>query len=210
MQCAWQVEINPYCQRVLAKHWPEVPKHDDIRTFEPTPVDVVCGGFPCQDISKAGKGAGLNGSESGLWYEFERIIGDIRPRFVAVENVPTLRVRGLGAVLRGLAENGYDAEWLCLKACQFGAPHERERMFVLGWDSDAVRCPWDDREKREIQDSNADTNRVSWWESEPDVGRMADGVSRGLDTNRRIEGLANSVVPQVAEWIGLRLMECAV
>ena len=94
MQCAWQVEIDPYAQKVLAKHWPDVRRHADVCTFPPEEgdweVDVICGGFPCQDISYAGKGAGLAGARSGLWYEFARIIGQLRPRYVVVENVAAL------------------------------------------------------------------------------------------------------------------------
>ena len=98
MRCEWQVEIDPYARAVLAKHWPEVRRWEDVRTFPPKEgewgVDVICGGFPCQDISVAGKGVGLAGARSGLWYEFARIIGEIRPRFVIVENVAALLTRG--------------------------------------------------------------------------------------------------------------------
>ncbi len=103
LECKWQVEIDPYCQRVLAKHWPEVRRHDDIRTFPPDGsdewrVDVICGGFPCQDISDAGKRAGIDGERSGLWAEYARILGAIRPRFAVVENVAALLDNGMGSV----------------------------------------------------------------------------------------------------------------
>lgn len=135
MQCAWQVEIDPYAQKVLAKHWPDVRRHADVCTFPPKEgdwqVDVICGGFPCQDISYAGKGAGLAGARSGLWYEFARIIGDLRPRYVIVENVSALLNRGMGEVLGTLASLGYDAEWHVIPASAVGAPHRRERVWII-------------------------------------------------------------------------------
>ncbi len=135
MVCKWQVELDDYASRVLAKHWPNVPRHDDVRTF-PTAerdwsVDLVCGGFPCQDISIAGKGAGLAGERSGLWYEFARILGDIRPRWAIIENVPALTSRGLDAVLCDLASLGFDAEWHVIPASAVGAPHRRERIWIV-------------------------------------------------------------------------------
>ncbi len=146
MVCKWQVEIDDYASRVLAKHWPNVPRHDDVRTFPPPgrdwAVDVICGGFPCQDISVAGKGAGLAGERSGLWHEFARIIRHIRPRWVIVENVRAITSRGLGTVLGDLASIGFDAEWHCIPACAVGAPHRRERIWVVAHansQSDAMR-----------------------------------------------------------------------
>ena len=138
MKCAWQVEIDPYARAVLNKHWPDVPKHDDVQTFPPThththdfSVDLICGGFPCQDISVAGKGAGLAGERSGLWNDFARIIRTVRPRWVVIENVPALTARGLGTVLGDLAEIGFDAEWHCIPASAVGAPHRRERIWIV-------------------------------------------------------------------------------
>ena len=141
MKCAWQVEINPFCQKVLSKHWPEVPKYEDVRevgSHNLAPVDLICGGFPCQDISYAGKGAGIEGKRSGLWKEFFRVICKLRPRFVLVENVPALLSRGLGVVLGDLAMCGYDAEWSRLSACSLGAPHMRQRVFIVAYD-DSIR-----------------------------------------------------------------------
>jgi DNA (cytosine-5)-methyltransferase 1 len=136
MVCKWQVELDDYASRVLAKHWPNVPRHDDVRTF-PTAdrdwaVDLICGGFPCQDISVAGKGAGLAGARSGLWYEYARIIGELRPRYVIVENVAALLARGMGTVLGDLSTLGYDAEWHVIPASAVGAPHRRERVWIVG------------------------------------------------------------------------------
>jgi DNA (cytosine-5)-methyltransferase 1 len=135
MRCEWQVEIDPYARAVLAKHWPDVRRHEDVRTFPPPEgewgVDVICGGFPCQDISVAGKGAGLAGARSGLWYEYARIIGELRPRYVIVENVAALLSRGMGTVLGDLSSLGYDAEWHVIPASAVGAPHRRDRVWIV-------------------------------------------------------------------------------
>ena len=143
MVCKWQVEIDPYARAVLNKHWPEVPKHDDVRTFPPQGewgVDVIRGGFPCQDISVAGKGAGLAGARSGLWYEYARIIGELRPRYVIVENVAALLTRGADVVLGTLASLGYDAEWHVIPASAVGAPHRRDRLWIIAFrNSDSER-----------------------------------------------------------------------
>jgi DNA (cytosine-5)-methyltransferase 1 len=133
-------EIDPFCRRVLAKHWPEVPIHDDIRTLNADWLaemgawpDVICGGFPCTDISLAGKGAGITGPQSSLWREYARLIGEIRPRYVLVENVAALLGRGLGDVLGDLAALGYDAEWQVISAADVGAPHLRERVWIVAY-----------------------------------------------------------------------------
>jgi DNA (cytosine-5)-methyltransferase 1 len=123
MQTVAFCEINPFCRRVLAKHWPEVPIYEDVRTLsadrlkrDAVAVDLVCGGFPCQDISNAGKRVGLSGNRSGLWGEFLRLAGEIRPRFIIVENVSALIYRGLPDILGGLASIRYDAEWHVISA----------------------------------------------------------------------------------------------
>ena len=132
----WQVEQDPFCQRVLAKHWPDAQRFDDVRTVGASnlgPVDLICGGFPCQDLSYAGKGAGLAGARSGLWTEYARIVGELLPRFVVVENVAALAARGLDRVLGDLAALGYDAVWLPVRAADVGAPHRRERLFIVAY-----------------------------------------------------------------------------
>jgi len=142
MTCRWQVEIDDYCQKVLAKHWPDVRRFGDIRecgAHNLETVDLICGGFPCQDISLAGKGAGIEGARSGLWSEYHRIICELRPRYVLVENVSALLVRGIDRVLGDLAESGYDAEWDCIPAAAVGAPHRRDRVFVVAY-SGSLRC----------------------------------------------------------------------
>jgi len=204
MKCAWQVEINPYCQRVLEKHWPEVKRYEDIKECGAAnldPVDLICGGFPCQDISYAGKGAGITGKRSGLWKEFYRVICELRPRFVLVENVPALLRRGLDVVLGDLASIGYDAEWESLPAVAFGALHRRKRIFVVAYTNQERRNgrPWvfGERRRQELTDG-------SQWLPEPDVGRVAHGIPSRVD---RLRCLGNAVVPQVAEWIGGRILD---
>ena len=132
----WQVERDAYAARVLARHWPSAKRYDDVRTVGKhnlQSVDILCGGFPCQDLSFAGKGAGLNGERSGLWREFARIIGEIRPKYVVVENVAALLSRGLEEVLGDLAALGYDAQWDCIPASAMCAPHRRDRIFIVGY-----------------------------------------------------------------------------
>lgn len=151
MACRWQVEIDPYCRRVLARHWPDVTRYTDVREVgadELTWVDLVAGGFPCQDISYAGRGAGLAGAGSGLWYEFARVVRELGPRYVLVENVAALLRRGLDDVLGTLASLGYDAEWHCIPAASVGALHQLDRVFIIarfsGWrqmaHSNRLRC----------------------------------------------------------------------
>ena len=140
----WQVEQDQFCQRVLAKHWPTCERFDDVCTVgvhNLKPVDIICGGFPCQDLSYAGKGAGLAGARSGLWTEYARIVGELRPRFVVVENVAALASRGLATVLGDLAALGYDAVWLPVRAADMGAPHRRERLFIVAYAATERRDP---------------------------------------------------------------------
>jgi len=138
--CVCAVELEPYCRRVLLQRQrdgclPKFPIWDDVRTFDGRPwrglVDVVCGGFPCQDISAAGRGEGITGERSGLWREMARIVGEVRPRYVFVENSPVLTSRGLGVVLGDLAAMGFDARWGVLGADDAGAPHIRKRIWIL-------------------------------------------------------------------------------
>ena len=136
LEVRWQVEIEPFARHILNKHWPDVPCYEDIREVrgeEVERVDVLCGGFPCQDISSAGKGAGIEGARSGLWSEYARLVGEIRPRYVIVENVALLRRRGLDRVLGDLSLLGYDAEWDRIRASDVGAPHQRARLWIVAY-----------------------------------------------------------------------------
>ena len=139
-------EIDPYCQKVLRKHWPDVPIYEDVKKLDGRTVghvDIITGGFPCQDISYAGKGAGILGERSGLWSELCRIIGEVRPRYAVLENVAALLNRGLDRVAGDLAEIRYDAEWHCISAAHVGAPHLRDRVWIIAYpqypDTDSTR-----------------------------------------------------------------------
>lgn len=130
----WQVECEPYCETILARHWPHVARRRDVRLAGAQnlePVDLVAGGFPCQDISAAGKGVGLTGWRSGLWREFARIVSELHPRWVLVENVPALRRRGADTVLGDLEAAGYAAWPLVVGARHVGAPHRRDRVWIV-------------------------------------------------------------------------------
>jgi len=136
IETTWQVEIEDYARRVLQRHFPRAQRFNDIREcgkHNLAPVDIVSGGFPCQDISNAGKRAGIDGERSGLWSEYARIIRELRPRYVVVENVAALLGRGMERVLGDLAACGYDAEWQSISAAHVGAPHLRERIWILAY-----------------------------------------------------------------------------
>lgn len=133
-------EILPFPMTILKKHWPDVPIFKDIRSLTGDEifktigtVDVICGGFPCQDISGAGKRKGITGERSGLWKEYARLIGEIRPSWTIIENVSALQSRGLVTVLQDLCEVGYDAEWHCIPASYVGAPHRRDRIWIVAY-----------------------------------------------------------------------------
>lgn len=133
-------EIDPFCRRVLAKHWPEIPILGDIKEVEVFPsADVICGGFPCQDVSRAGKGAGLSGARSGLFRELVRAIRMVRPKFAIMENVADLLNRGMGEVVGSLADIRYDAEWDCLPAYSCGSPQERDRVWIVAFPDERER-----------------------------------------------------------------------
>jgi DNA (cytosine-5)-methyltransferase 1 len=229
MECRWQVEIDGYCNGVLERYWPDVRRYADVRTLiDPEPVDVIAGGFPCQDVSGVGLRAGISGERSGLWSEFLRLVRELRPRFVIVENVAGLLARGMGRVLGDLADVGYDAEWECIPASAFGAPHERYRVFIVaypGSESGSARqlsvftkdrCDsaqwWTNAEEwgidRVIVEVGAKTPcglLIDWrgFRVQPRIPRMVNGVPEALGA---IRAYGNAVVPQVAEWIGRRIV----
>ena len=308
-EVVWQVEINDFSRRVLEKNWPDVTRWDDVCTFPPADgdwtADMITAGFPCQDISVAGRAEGLEGERSGLFYEVVRIADRLRPRYILLENVSALLVRGAGDVLRELAEIGYDAEWHCLSAATVaGAPHIRDRIFILAYPNSNRNLPFvrssgktsglsevnrqerpsresigassnqriladtlseparleehrSGRQEREssgtpqpevlrqangtissegagtgckdVADSESERvqglrtvgeqilppyvrpslpvcespgGRQHYWEIEPEVGRVVDGLSAGVDRAKRIKALGNAVVPQVTQFIG--------
>src|SRR6266511_5760215 len=133
--CVGQVEIDPYCQRVLAKHWPQVPRWSDIKELHPDELpraDLICGGFPCQPVSVVGRGLAQE-DERWLWPHVARLVRHLRPSWVLLENVPGLLIRGMGDVLGDLAACRYDAEWDCVPASAIGAPHQRDRVWIVAY-----------------------------------------------------------------------------
>lgn len=211
MSCAWQVEIDDYATRVLTKHWPGVPKFRDVRECGRAnlePVDLIAGGFPCQDVSLAGKQAGLiEGNRSGLWFEFYRIICELRPRYALIENVPGLIRNGLDRVLCDLAKSGYDAEWETISACAFGAPYPRRRVFIVAINQslpvqESVFHPQRGLQGQFGRDGN-DLPGAHWQADKPSMVGMAGRLPEyvGIAT-----GLGNAVVPQVAEYIGRQIL----
>lgn len=248
MTCKWQVEIDGFCRKVLTKHWPNVPKFEDVREFpicdcSHAPldhygeeddcikcsctrftlgverVDLIAGGFPCQDISEVGARKGINGARSGLWREMFRVVCRLRPRYVLVENVSGLLNRGIGRVLGDLASIGYDAEWSIVPACAMGASHTRERLFIVAYTNEQRSQTGRTERNGNGSATHARGERAEYlhttpipvgsaeWKAfagEPELDRVAYGVPNRVE---RIKGLGNAVVPQVAQWIGERIME---
>ena len=223
------VENDEYARSVLLARqndgrFAPFPVWDDVRTFDGRPwrgvVGVCTGGFPCQDIAACGKGAGINGSKSGLWREMARIIEEVQPRIVFVENSPMLTVRGLGRVLGDLASMGFDQEYGVLGAHHAGAPHKRDRIWVLARHPDRNRQPTisvnaemagvpgmvananrsqrerDKRTKRK-RAKHADTCGASWWKTEPPVGRVVDELAARPLRHRahQLRAIGNGQVP---------------
>ena len=226
LACQWQVEIDGFARQILARHWPSVHRFEDVQAFARTPaaelaVDMIAGGFPCQDISVAGNREGIDGKRSGLWSEFERIVRVLRPAFVLVENVTRLLAAGFDRVLGDLARLGYVAEWLCLPASAFGATHRRYRVFIVA-NALGERC-----DSRKIQNifprilpETEGAGGSQRWHSRgvelvrglggrvramPPSGvcRMDDGLSDRLD---RYRTLGNAVHPAQAEWVGRHIV----
>jgi DNA (cytosine-5)-methyltransferase 1 len=209
-------EIEPFCQKVLAKHWPEVTCYYDVRNLtadqlaaDGITVDAICGGFPCQDISTAGNGAGIDGERSGLWSEYARLIGELRPHYVIVENVAALLGRGLGRVLGDLAALGYDAEWHCIPASSVGAPHRRDRIWIIAYAASERQSPARQL-VRSIKYSQTPYREASLLRdafqksSLPFLCRSHDGFSPNME---RIKSLGNAVVPQIPELIGNAILQ---
>ena len=214
-------EIEPFCQKVLKKHWPDVPIYSDIKELNGYDlvqrhgaVDIICGGFPCQDISYAKtwttNGAycvdGIDGSRSGLWKDYKRIISEIKPKFVVAENVKALTNKGLDVVLRDLTEVGYDSEWCIISPAVFGATHRRERIFIMAYPIGFGR-----KQKSILQGifTSETIRQAPEWELSrtvceangkktlPKSFGIYDGIPRGLHDADRIKALGNSIVPQV-------------
>jgi DNA (cytosine-5)-methyltransferase 1 len=220
MRTVGQVELDPYCQRVLANHWPEVPRHDDVRTAvewwaskERPAVDVVCGGFPCQPFSTAGLRSGTADERWG-WPWMADVVRAVRPRYIFVENVAALLddSRAFGWLLGDLASLGFDAEWAVLRASDLGAPHRRERVYVVAHppisdvaDKNKPTPPW----SLEYQPRGTGRRaRRPEWLPEPTVDRVANGLPNWM-VRDALHALGNAVVPQVAEHIGRLIVDDA-
>lgn len=227
MEIAWHCDSDPFCRRVLVAHRPNVPCYEDVRVIGgngcrepriPVPhVDVLCGGFPCQDISDAGKRAGIKGERSGLWTEFHRLIREMGPRYALVENVRALTRRGLDVVLGDLASIGFDAEWTALRASDFGAPHPRDRLWLVAYPAgrdgssrdllgagEDWRSPLTVRGLHGLEMAPGWQPRGFWSASEPPSPLLVDGIPK---LAREVAAYGNALVPQIAEWIGRRIIE---
>jgi len=273
MKVIWQSEIDPFACKVLKKHWPDVPNLGDINKIDWTNIerpDVICGGYPCQPFSQAGKRGGATDPRH-LWPAMFNAICNLRPRYALMENVRGHLSMGFGDVLGDLASIGFDAEWQVIPAAAVGAPHKRDRVFIVAntdsrrrkqckpktesfsgisssskrigtnvADTDGKRLEgsrpkqqatrvarkskemadtdgaggWgvgslpDGREtvfgqRNYLRGKNGDASRA-WWEVEPNVGRVANGVSDRVD---KLRGLGNAIVPQVAELVGALVIE---
>lgn len=212
----WFCEIDPFCRSVLARHWPRTPIYSDVCGLRGTDLpwaDVLCGGFPCQDVSSAGGRAGIKqGTRSGLWYEYARLIGEIRPRYVIIENVRGLLARGIEIVLQDLAALGYDAEWEVLPAAALGAPHHRERVFIIAYPHGRVpdgKYRLLSPLKRDLGNINQSPQLFDWLGLRidracktsaleaypgPVLYRVDDGRAQGLDgVGRRESGQAHKI-----------------
>lgn len=211
-------EFDKHAQKVLKKHWPHIPIHDDVRTLDGTQyrgsVDVVCGGFPCQDLSVAGEQEGLEGERSGLYRHMLRIISECRPQFAIFENVTGLltgnKGRWFAKFLYDLAEIGHDAEWHCIPASALGAHHHRDRVWIISYPNGQRGCGWNpsreyaENARKSPIGQGINLGRVEMWDVEPDVGRVANGVP---NRSHRLKQLGNSVVPQIPEAIGRAIMK---
>ena len=199
------VEIDPFCRKVLANHWPGVWQHDDMRTLQPDALphaDIWTGGFPCQDISIAGRGAGLSGTRSGLFFEIVRLLHGVRrrPAWLLLENVPCLRTRGYDRVKAEVERAGYAVTPLVVGAWAVGAPHKRNRVWIVAH-LDAARLPKQQRQKMQGRRGTG-PDRISlptdWGIGHPSetfIRRGVHGIPGRVD---RIKALGNSIVPQVA------------
>ncbi len=216
-------EQDAHCQRVLRRHWPGVPVYDDVRTLgaarlrhdgvlsEGLGADLLCGGFPCQDVSVAGRGAGLEGARSGLWGHMVRLVAECGPRWVVVENVPGLRVRGADRVCAELEALGYAVWPLLVGAAHAGAPHLRQRVWVVAHAlADTPRARLADGERGAAgAAAGLPVERRGGWAAEPGVRRVADGFSTRLERltaerlrRARVQALGNAVVPANAAMLG--------
>lgn len=211
IETTWNCEILPYQRRILKQHYPSTYQYNDIKELRnPEYVDIISGGFPCQDISNSGTKKGIKGHRSGLWGEMFRIAREVRPKYLVIENSSALIIRGFERVLCDLAEIGYNAEWQCLSGKQFGTQHRRERIYCIAY-SDGIR------QQTFLQPSYFGIKAVKNWEADslsfsmPNewLNRPGDSftIRRGNDVPNklhRIKGCGNAVMPVIAYY----LFEC--
>lgn len=241
IEILWQCESDPYCRNILHRHWPDIPCFTNVKKIgrDVEPVDLLCGGFPCQSVSSAGRRTGER-DERWLWPEFHRVIELLRPEWVLIENVQGLRTRGLQSVLEGLAGSGYDAEWDCLPASAFGAPHLRYRLFIVAYPGGELSRGerprvfkdgwWDHFEGSDYIASHAAISRQERLPRAKFKKRKITVTRAGITHGRswpleprvdrmaygvpyfmeRTRALGNAVVPRVAEWIGHRIIEASI
>jgi DNA (cytosine-5)-methyltransferase 1 len=201
------IEIDPFCQKILKKHFPFTPIHDDIRTFTAIPrqYDVICGGFPCQSISVAGNRAGITEeSRSGIFYELMRVIRMVRPRFVVLENVAAILNNGLDIVLGELSQAGYDAEWSIISASSLGAAHRRSRWWCVAYTNDYGSSSSSINEVNDQTDSSSQErqNQVSKssGSSESSDSRIVRSSERNV-TDSNSEGLQRKILSKMESGI---------
>jgi len=177
------IEIDPFCQKILKKHWPHVPIHDDIKTFTARPFqwDVICSGFPCQDISVAGLQKGITKeSRSGLFYELMRVVRMVRPKYIVLENVAAILNNGLDIVLGELSEAKYNAEWAVISASSLGACHRRSRWWLVAY-SNSIGCGGRDSERCSIQERQFFSGKQRGSEMGSKTQRCSDTTSNPND-----------------------------
>ena len=216
----WQVEQDQFCQSILAKHWPNATIYNDVRTVGAhnlQPIDILLGGFPCQDISIAGQQRGIkDGTRSGLWWEMHRIIMEIRPRIVIMENVPNIIAVGGKTVVGSLAKIGYNCEWSIISARQFGAPHLRKRWFGIAYPHGIGSNKTTHGRINQINNkgptiqcgrSQGKESTQTYWQHNPPPQSTICGMDDGVP-NRvvKLKALGNAIVPQCSEYIGKRVL----
>lgn len=202
------VEIDKFCQKVLNKNFPNIPIHDDIKTFDGSKyrgtIDILTGGFPCQDLSSSGTGQGISGSRSGLWHEMLRVSIECKPSVIVIENSPNLLTKGFEKVLHPLSEEGYNVEWQCLYASDVGQPHGRERVFIVAYSNEIGRFKTGffegiNREKHSKRSSIAANGTIDFdgrtYTKIPEDLLLDDGISYAMDF---VGAFGNAIVPQVA------------
>lgn len=213
VETLWNCEFESYQRKILKQHYPNSIQNGDIRTMQnPRYVDIISGGFPCQDISVAGKGVGIKGERSGLWTEMYRILGGGRPKYAIIENSPMLLVRGFERVLYDLSQIGYDAQWQCISNASFGFPHKRERVYIIAYSNEI-------RSKSNLCEHGATYSIFKKWSPDPFSGhslskriheipasaavRNGNGIP---NWTHRVGSIGNSVNPVIAKY----LFECII